>query len=177
MTIRQDAFTRDLGDDFVALDSRGHGVARASSLDALKAAAPGATSYFNASQLDKALNDEKSGRRKREEAPPTGTDPTIAATSHANPDASFEQAVVNADKHSPEGAARSREETVAKAREELARQRDEAGQPEPVNQTKSGQESLSPFDHDGDGKHGGSPKGENSTAARGRAARQRKPAK
>lgn len=112
--IRHNAFSENLGkDEWIAVDSRGTPIARASDRDSVERAAPQHSGIFSAKDFTKANQPDKP--QEGSDAPGLkhlGPDPTLVATQH-QPEHTYEETLI-AVEHGHDSA-KSREENLEKA--------------------------------------------------------------
>lgn len=157
--VRPNAFSENLGTDFIAVDGYGHPVARASDKETVERAAPNHSGVFTGKDFPKDGPKDNGGPDEPIMQTETGlstTGPGIDATAIAtqqNADTgdkpTFEDAVEGADKAKDDGTSISERKTVADVKETKA---------------SDDKPNKAEMDHDKDGVRGGT------------ASRQRKPA-
>jgi hypothetical protein len=228
--VRKDAFTENLGSDFVAVDANGRVLARADTEEAARLAVPGAAAFFTGKDfggnaaasktqptpdigasplnpppgipttpgglpISDALADDPTPEPKTRTHPlddgtpfegPQAIDPTSKALNRIAAEATSGEPIKDALKAShaadvkAENAGRHAKpdelqaEQVKVLEKEVPEAFDEPTTP-PARDPDRPARKNDPLDHDGDSRKGGSKKGEESTASKGKAARQHKP--
>lgn len=164
--VKSNAFSENLGTDFIAVDANGTPVARASDRETVERAAPGHSGVFTGKDFPKSGPKGEpvpeptipAGQRDAVDAagnpinPALNTDPTSVATARPATDHTFEDAVEGAEQSTDEGQKKSAEKTANDVKDNADKQKSD---------DKPNKDAM---DHDKDGTRGGT------------ASRQRKPA-
>lgn len=168
--VKHNAFSTDLGSDFVAVDSTGRPVSRAATREGVERAAPNHSGIFTGKDFTK-TNKPASEPEPLKNLGPAGSDPAAAATQH-QPEHTFEETLLHVEKtHDPE-AGRAANQQNAQITENMRKDSLEGQERKNAEQAKveaadpnaaraqaavdAEKEKQDPLDHDGNGRRGGS---------------------